>query len=90
MFKRAVVLTFVFTILCACIAFAGEKIDINKANADELASLTGVGDKYAERIVDYRENNGMFKNVEDLMKVKGIGVKTVEKNRDMIVVGKKD
>jgi len=42
--------------------------------------------KYAERIVQYRDKNGPFKNVEDLLNVQGIGPKTLEKNKDRITV----
>ena len=48
--------------------------------------LSGIGKKYAERIVKYREKHGPFKNVEDIMKVKGIGKKTLEMNKDMLMV----
>lgn len=62
------------------------KININMASADELAQLKGVGSKYAERIVEYREKNGPFKSVQDIMKVPGIGQKTYEENQDRITV----
>lgn len=63
-------------------------LDINQADAKTLAStLVGVGQHKAEAIVAFRESNGPFKRVEDLAKVKGIGMKTVEKNRDKMTVG---
>jgi competence protein ComEA len=62
------------------------KINLNKATVEELVQLKGVGQKYAERIVDFREKNGPFKKTEDLMNVPGIGEKIWEKNKDMIVV----
>lgn len=52
------------------------KININKAGAEQLAQLKGVGPALADRIVDYRKKNGNFKNVEQIMEVKGIGEKT--------------
>nr|WP_269844797.1 helix-hairpin-helix domain-containing protein [Methyloprofundus sedimenti] len=62
-----------------------EPIDINKASAKEIAtSLNGIGDKKAEEIVDYREKHGDFKSIDELSNVKGIGVKTIEKNRNNI------
>ena len=69
---------------------AGEvaQIDINKASAEELTRLTGVGPSHAAAIVAYREKNGPFKEPEDLMQVPRIGRKTFEKNKDLIVVGK--
>lgn len=63
-----------------------ERININTATAGELATLTGVGAKTALAIVDYREMFGGFASVEDLMQVKGIGKKTLEKNRHRLVV----
>jgi len=60
------------------------KININKATVDELSTLKRVGPSYAQRIVDYREQNGPFQKPEDIMKVKGIGLKTFEANKDMI------
>lgn len=57
-------------------------VNVNKANAEEIAeSLKGVGIKTARAIVEFREKNGPFKSVEQLADVKGIGDKTVEKNR---------
>ena len=69
-------------------SWAGDagKINLNKATATELSQLKGIGMKYAERIVQYRDKNGPFKNVEDLLNVQGIGLKTLEKNKDRIIV----
>ncbi len=65
-------------------------VDINKATAQELQTLSGIGKKYAERIVEYRETNGKFQKKEDIMKVKGIGKKKYEKIKDMITAGEKE
>lgn len=57
-------------------------ININTADAKTIAeSLTGIGIKKAEAIVEYRKTNGPFKAVEDLLKIKGIGEKTLDKNK---------
>jgi competence protein ComEA len=61
-------------------------ININKASAEELMQLKGIGDAYAKRIVEYREQQGMFKAPEDIMKVQGIGPKTFESIKDQITV----
>ncbi len=62
-----------------------EPIDINKASAQEIAtSLDGIGDKKAEEIVKYREKHGDFKSIDELSNVKGIGMKTLEKNKNNI------
>jgi len=68
-------------------ALAGAQVDINHADARTLAeSLSGVGLVKAEAIIAYRDRNGPFERVEDLAKVKGIGAKTIEANRDAIVI----
>lgn len=62
-------------------------VNVNQANADEIAAaLSGVGKVKAEAIVDYREKHGHFKSVESLSQVKGIGDKTVEKNKADILL----
>jgi len=63
-------------------------VDINSADAETLATtMQGVGDKKAAAIVAEREKNGPFKSIDDLTRVKGISEKTVEANRDKIMVG---
>lgn len=62
------------------------KININKATAEELAQLDGIGPQKAKAIVAYRKANGDFKKIEDLMNVKGIGEATFEKNKDKSVL----
>ncbi|MBC7362238.1 MAG: helix-hairpin-helix domain-containing protein [Candidatus Aminicenantes bacterium] len=63
------------------------KININTASAAELQNLPRIGPKVAQRIVDYRTQNGPFKKVEDLMKVRGIGEKVFNQIKDLITVG---
>jgi len=62
------------------------KINLNKATVAELTQLNKIGEKYAQRIVDFREKNGPFAKPEDITRVKGIGSKTYELNKDRIVV----
>jgi competence protein ComEA len=64
----------------------GEKININSASADVLDKLPRIGPKVAQRIIDFRKQNGPFKKVEELMKVKGIGEKTFAKLKDLITI----
>lgn len=72
---------------CALGAAAADPVDINAANAGELAAaLVGVGQSKAEAIVDYREANGPFKSIDDLALVKGIGAATIDRNRDKLSV----
>ena len=58
------------------------KININTASVEEIAKLEKIGPNYAERIVQYRKEYGPFEKPEDLMKVKGIGSKTFELNKN--------
>lgn len=64
-----------------------KKIDINAASVQELQELPRVGAVVAQRIVDYREKNGKFTRIEDIMKVKGIGEKTFLQIKPLISVG---
>lgn len=64
----------------------GQDININEASVEVLTQLKGVGPVYAERIVQYRQENGPFEKPEDIMDVKGIGPKTFEDNQDLITV----
>ncbi|MBS3951535.1 MAG: ComEA family DNA-binding protein [Methylomicrobium sp.] len=67
-------------------AFA-EPVNINTADAETIAnSLNGIGIKKAQAIIEHRTKEGDFKSVEDLAKVKGIGEKTVEKNKADIIL----
>ncbi len=67
---------------------AGQALNINSASVEQLAQLKGIGEIIAARIVEYRTKNGPFKTPEDIMKVKGIGQKTFERIKDLIVAGK--
>lgn len=62
-----------------------EKININQANAEQLARvLKGVGSARAQAIIELREKLGGFKDIEDLLQVRGLGVKVLEDNKDRI------
>jgi len=63
------------------------KININTASVEELMTLRGIGEVIAKAIVAYREQNGPFKTVDDLVAVRGIGEKTLSSLRDKITVG---
>ena len=60
-------------------------VDLNTAGKKELITLSGIGAKKAEAIIEYRKVD-CFKSIEELAKVKGIGKKTVEKNKDNLTV----
>ena len=65
---------------------AGGKVNINTASVEELDVLPGVGPTIAQRIVDYRTENGPFRSIEDLMQVKGIGSATFADLKDQVTV----
>jgi comEA protein len=60
------------------------KININTANLRQLIDLPGIGEKIAQRIIDYRLSNGLFKNKEAIKNVSGIGEKTYEALKNKI------
>lgn len=71
----------------AVAAWAAEPVNVNSASAEEIAeNLKGVGLSKAKAIVAYREQNGGFVDVDELVNVKGIGVRTVDQNRGMILL----
>ena len=82
----SIIVVFVFIGLPNLWAADSQKININTASADELMSLQGIGEKKAEAIVEFRKTNGFFKQPEDLIKVPGIGPKTLEANINRITV----
>jgi comEA protein len=66
---------------------AGKPVNINTASAAELDALPGIGAKTAALIVEYRQKNGPFKKVEELMNIRGVGEKNFLKLKDQISVG---
>ena len=87
MFKTTLT-TLALSLLLAGSAFAAERVNINTADAATIDRvLLNIGHSKAEAIVAYRKAHGAFRSAEQLALVKGIGLKTVEKNRDRIVVG---
>lgn len=81
---RLVLVIFIMTLVSVVDA---EPVNINLANAKELeVNLVGVGPKKALAIIEYRELNGPFFSAQELINVKGIGPKTLEKNKENILV----
>ena len=75
-------------LLCLPVAlFAAGTVDINTADKETLMSLSGIGEAFADRIIEYRDQNGGFKAVQELTNIRGIGQTLVEKNREMLTVG---
>ena len=100
--KTQKTLTFLVTavlVLGLCALAAGEKaapsqetpalqgkLNINTASLKQIKLLPGIGKKTAAMILDYRTSNGNFKTVEDLLKIKGLGKKTLEKCRPYLTL----
>lgn len=63
-----------------------EPINLNSATKEQLTTLTGIGDKKADLILQYRQEHGQFKSVDDLKNINGFGDKTVAKLRDQLAV----
>ncbi len=78
---------FVASLCFSLLVGAAQPVNINTADAATLSKvLNGIGQARAEAIVAYREKNGPFKSIDDLARVSGVGSRTVDKNRDNIVV----
>lgn len=80
-------LTFLATGLFSILAWAVQPVNVNTATAEEIAeALKGVGMSKAEAIVSYRTEHGDFKHADELVNVKGIGIRTVDINREYILL----
>ena len=64
-------------------------VDVNTASIDKLIEVPGIGPATAKRIVEFRQKNGPFKRVDDLLKIRGIGEKSLEKLRPYLKVDAK-
>ena len=84
---KKVYLTVILLLFLATAAFA--KVNINTADAEELATLPGIGQVKAEAIIKYRKKNGKFKDVNELKEVDGIGDKVLTKIKPEVTTGKK-
>ena len=82
-------LIILFTVLITTPAYASEQqpaLNINNASIEQLEQMKGIGPSKAQAIVEYRLQNGNFSQVDDLIKVKGIGQVFLEKNRAWLSV----
>lgn len=84
--RNLIVLSLILSFLIPVCALGADKVNLNQATCDELTQLKGIGPATAQKIVDFREANGPFKRIEDLMKVKGIGPKIFENIREQITL----
>lgn len=74
-------------LLSLSLTAAANPVDLNSADADTLAStMVGVGPQKAVEIVRYRDQHGPFASLDDLAQVKGIGPRTIEQNRERVMV----
>ena len=81
------VLTLFLAVFYSVLSWASAIVNVNTATAEEIAEgLKGVGLTKAEAIVQYRKANGTFTHVDELVNVKGIGVRTVDINREAIAL----
>jgi competence protein ComEA len=75
-------------LLCAsALNVMADPVNINSADKATLMAVKGVGERRAEAIIAWREKNGPFKSVEQLMEVEGIGQATLDANKDLLTVG---
>ncbi len=83
-------ITAITVLLCALaggFALAAQPVNINQASAEEIAlNVKGIGSSKAAAIVAYRELHGPFTHVDELVNVKGIGLATIDKNRELLRV----
>ncbi|WP_018294070.1 ComEA family DNA-binding protein [Mariprofundus ferrooxydans] len=84
--KRVLLSIFVAAFMAMGSAWAGGLVNLNTATVKELQHVEGIGAITAARIVAYRHEHGQFKNVDDLLQVKGIGKKTLAKVKDELTV----
>lgn len=68
-------------------AAEARKVDLNTADQQQLEELPGIGPRTAERIIQFREENGPFRRIEDLLNVRGIGEKKFQRLKDLVRVG---
>ncbi len=86
---KKLVLPFAFLLVTSLSSYAAP-VDVNSADADKLAkSLSGVGPAIAAAIVEYRKQNGPFQSIDELLNVRGVGSKMLERNQKDIVLRSK-
>lgn len=89
MFKRKnliLALSLFFMLVGPVITSAQGKVNINSATAEQLVEIPGVGESTANRIIEKRKELGSFKSLDDLLQVKGIGEKKLEKMKPFLTL----
>lgn len=84
--QHVVIILLLLFSLSAPVAATSSKININTATVEELCQLKRIGPKYAQRIIEYRETNGAFEAPDEITNVRGIGLKTFEANKEIIII----
>jgi competence protein ComEA len=80
-------LVLIFAVFFMGYTWAAQPVNVNSASAEEISeNLKGIGLSKARMIVEYREAKGSFLHIDELVNVKGIGVKTIDNNRGMILL----
>ncbi len=83
---RGMLLVGLFCLFLTVSALAGQ-INLNTATKEELQNLPGVGSAIAERIISYRTTHGPFKSLDELLEIKGIGQRKLEKIKPLVTLG---
>jgi len=87
--KKLMMLLAASLLSAAC--WAAEPVNVNSASAEQISeNLKGIGLTKAQAIVAYREANGSFLHVDELVNVKGIGLRTIDQNRELILLNELD
>jgi competence protein ComEA len=76
----------VFSLILPATLYAGGAVNINTADKETLMSIKGLGERRAEAIIQYREKNGPFTNIDQLAEIRGIGQSLIDDNRDALAV----
>ena len=85
-YYRLNIVCLLFLLFLACPVLAQQKVDLNTATVEQLVELKGVGEVIAQRIIDYRLEHKGFKSIEELAQVKGVGGKTLDQLKPLLVV----
>ena len=86
MLKKTCFMLMVLALFSVTVYGSEGKIDINTATESELSELPGIGNGIAKRIIEYREEHNGFKRIDEVIMVKGIGIKKYEKIKELVII----